>query len=290
MEVAIIGAILSAVGFGLANIVIKKALSDTSIPQTLISSMVSGAVFLLVLVLFRGFPSEISSQLIITLALFAIGEVTLYLSLYKAFDAADVSVASGILSVYPIISTLYAVVFLEEQVSSSKVFFIFLLVIGAIIIGLDWNNLKTKKLGLKSFEKGLPWAIFSLFVHAIYFPALGNLTSTGEWEFKLLGIKVFAVIILLIIFLIIRKSEFKLTKDRIIAGTILGFLEIVGWIGLSYASSNSAGMIAIIVALGSSAPLVTSIVAKFYLKEKLNFMQYVGILIVVVGLTLIALV
>ena len=290
MEVALIGALMSAIGFGLSNIIIKKALSNTSIPQILISSMISGVVFLLLLVLLSGFPSNVSIELIITLAIFALGEVCLYLSLYKAFDEADVSVATGILGIYPIISSVFTVLFLGDMIGVEKVGFIVLMAIGAIFIGLNWQEFKSKKLGLNSFMKGLPWALLSLLIHSIYFPALGNLTASGQWEFKLLGIKIFAVIILWIIFLAIKKSKFILTKGKIIAGTLLGFLEVLGWIGLSYASSNSTGMIAIIVALGSSTPLVTAIVARFYLNEKLHIMQYVGIITVVVGLTLIAIV
>lgn len=290
MEFALVGALISAIGFGLANIVIKKALSNTSIPQVLISSMASGVVFLLILMAFVGFPQEISAQLILTLFVFAIGEVALYLILYKAFAVADVTVASGIICTYPIISTVITVLFLGETVSLLSASFITLLVIGAILIGLDWDKLKLKKLGKDSFIKGLPWALLSLIVHAIYFPALGNLTASGQWEFKLLGIKAFALIILAITYIVIKKSKFVLTKNKLIAGTILGFLEVLGWIGLSYSSSNSTGMIAIIVALGSSAPLVTAIIARVYLKEKLHFMQYIGIMIVVIGLTLIALI
>lgn len=290
MEVAIIGALISALGFGFANIVIKKALSNTSISQTLLSSMLSGVFFLALLVLLQGTGGEVTTNLLLTLAGFAIGEVCLYLSLYKAFEEADVTVASGVISVYPIISTIFTVIFLNESIGYGKIFSIFLLVIGAILISIDWENFRTQRLSTNSFMKGLPWALLCLLIHAIYFPALGNLTSTGMWEVKLLGIKIFASMILIVLFVFIKRSEFVLTKEKVFAGTLLGLLEVIGWVGLSYASSNSTGIIAIIVALGSSAPLVTAIIARIYLKEKLNILQYLGILTVVIGLTLIALI
>lgn len=153
MEVAIIGALISALGFGIANIVIKKALSDTSIPQTLLSSMISGSAFLFLLVLINGFPNNISWQLIGTLALFAVGEVSLYLSLYKAFEAADVSVASGVISVYPILSTIFTVVLLKEGISYAKIGFILLMVVGAILISIDWSSIKGKNSALRTLPR-----------------------------------------------------------------------------------------------------------------------------------------
>ncbi|GEM_PF-1586268 len=288
MEIAIIGALISALGFGIANIVIKKALSNTSIAQTLFSSMLSGTIFLFILVLFKGIPSSISLELIGIFLLFAIGEVCLYLSLYKAFEAANVTVASGVISVYPILSSLFAIVFLGEVIGINKILYIILMVVGAILISIDWSSFKGKRFSIKNFTKGLPWAILCLLLHAIYFPALGGLTASGNWEFKLLGIRIFVVMILTILFVIIQKQRFELTRKKVYAGILLGFLELVGWVGLSYASSNTIGIIAIIVALGSSSPLVTAIGARFYLKERLHTMQYVGIIIVVIGLTLIA--
>lgn len=289
MQFAIIGAIISALGFGLANIVIKKALNNTSIAQTLLGSMLSGVFFLVLLVLFNGFTGNISWQMIVTLAILAIGEVALYLSLYKALEVSDVTVAVGIINTYPIVSTIVAILFLHEAVHFLTIVYILLLVFGAILISIDWADIKLNKFNKQSFSKGLPWALLSLLIHSIYFPSLGNVTSSGNWEIKLLIVKIFASIILFTWFVLIKKSKFILTKSKIWAGILLGLLEVVGWIGLSYASSNSIGLIAVIVALGSSAPLVTAIVARIYLKEKLHPFQYLGIIIVVVGLTLIAL-
>lgn len=289
MQFAIIGAIVSALGFGLANIVIKKALNNTSIAQTLLGSMLSGVFFLVLLVLFNGFTGNISWQMIVTLAILAIGEVALYLSLYKALEVSDVTVAVGIINTYPIVSTIVAILFLHEAVHFLTIVYILLLVFGAILISIDWADIKLNKFNKQSFSKGLPWALLSLLIHSIYFPSLGNVTSSGNWEIKLLIVKIFASIILFTWFVLIKRSKFVLTKNKILAGILLGLLEVVGWIGLSYASSNSIGLIAVIVALGSSAPLVTAIVARIYLKEKLHPFQYLGIIIVVVGLTLIAL-
>ncbi|MFS8130871.1 MAG: EamA family transporter [Candidatus Dojkabacteria bacterium] len=291
MGIIIIGAILSAVGFGIANVVIKKLLGNTSIPQTIIMSFGFGALFLLILNFIQGFPEyNYAVSLLPTLALFSFGEVALYLVLYKAFDAANVTLASGILSAYPVLSTFFAVIFLHETVLPVKILFIILMVVGAIILVIDWNEVRKNGFDKKDLIKGLPWVLLCLLLHAIYFPALGNLTADGFWEFKLLGIKIFAFLILIVYFFVIQKNTVQGGKSRIGLGISLGLLEVLGWIGLSWASGNTVGQIAIIVAVGSSAPLVTAIVARVFLKEKLSWIQYFGVFLIFICLTAIALI
>jgi len=178
---------------------------------------------------------------------------------------------------------------LGEKISIIKIAFILLIVVGGILISIDWTTLKSQSFNFRTFIKGLPWALLCLLLHAIYFPLLSVLTANGHWEFKLFGIKIFAVVILIIIFVLIKKVKFQITGIRLLAGTLLGFLEVLGWIGLSLASSNSTGSIAIILAL-SQAPIVTPIAGIVLLKEKFALMQFVGLVFVIIGVTALTLV
>jgi len=291
MTIVLIGAILSAVGFGIANVVIKKLLGNTSIPQTLLMSFGFGVVFLLILNLIQGFPStEYAINLLPTLALFAVGEVALYLSLYKAFDVANVTVASSILGIYPVLSIFYAMVFFQEIVLPIKIGIIVLMVVGAVLVGVDFSGILKNGFDKKDLAKGLPWVLLCLLLHAIYFPALGGLTADSFWQFKLLGIKFFATLILFVIFFVIKKNNFVIDKVKVGFGALLGLLEVIGWIGLSWASGNTVGQIAIIVAIGSAAPLVTALFARIFLKEKLTWIQYAGVILIFICLTAIALI
>lgn len=288
MEITIWGALVSALGFGIANIVIKKALGNTSSSQILLTAVFAGSCLLFAMNLTKGFPQTIPLELIFTFILFAFFEVGLSLSLYKAFEVADVTVASGVISSYPIISTLIAILFLNEVIHTNKLIFIFLLVIGAILISIDWKSLKTKRFGLKSFTKGLPWAVLCLLINAIYLPLVGNFTASGNWEFLLFGIKTTTFIFLFILFVVIKRVKIEMHPRKLLVASLIGVLSTIGWIGLSFASNNSVGMIGVIVAIGSAWPLVTAIGGRFFLKERLHSMQYAGIIIVVTALILTA--
>jgi len=289
MNIAILGAILSAVGFGTANVVIKKALGNISIPQTLTFSFIFGAIFLGLLTLISGGRIELTTELLVTIGLLGVIEVLLYLTLYKAFAVANVTVATSLLSSYPVLATLITVVFLSQSIVPLKFGAILIIVLGAILVGVDVRSMFNGKLGKYEVVKGLPWVFVCLILHAIYFPALGGFTATGAWEVKLLGIKLTAAVLTLVIFVIFRKARFDLSSRAIKYTALLGLLEVIGWIGVSWASSNSTGLLAVIIAIGSSSTIVTAILARVWLKEKLQFMQYFGILLIVIAITLLAL-
>ncbi len=105
----ILGAILGATGFGTANIVIKKSLSSLTIPQTLMMSTLSGALCLSVFSLVTGNFEVVTLNTILLSAVLSVMEVTLYLSLYKTFAISNVTIATAVIGVYPILSTLFTV-------------------------------------------------------------------------------------------------------------------------------------------------------------------------------------
>lgn len=289
MNIPIIGALLSALGFGSANVAIKKLLGNTSIPQTLFMSFLAGTICLFLLVVIRGLPLSFDSSTIVIFILLAIAEVGLYLILYKAFDVADVTVASAVVSTYPIFSTIITVLFFNERFTPLKIVAIIFIVLGAIVTSIDFEKVRKSGLSMKSFEKGLPWALLCLAFHAVYFPLLGRFAAEGSWETKLLGIKLVGTLILFIFFIIIKRIKFEGGRSRLGLGFMLGFLEVVGWSGIALASSLSEGMIALIIVIGSSAPIATAVLARIFLKERLSLLQYVGVLIIVISLAIIAL-
>lgn len=290
MEVILLGSLLSALAFGTSNIVIKKALGSTSIKQTLPFAMLSGVVVLAIYSLLRGAEVTLSVEDLPVALILGIGEAILYLALYRAFAVSNVTVASAVISVYPLFTTIFAVLFLGELATAVLFSGVILLIMGIILISVDLTQLRDG-LQTKDLVKGWPWILVTLAAHTIYFPLLGNFTATGVWESKLLAVKLIALVSVAIFFALRGNTLSKLLPSRrILPFTILlGVLEILGWVGLSFASNNSEGQLAIIIAIGSSGPLVTAILAYFLLKERLKPAQYLGVLVVFAGLVLLGL-
>lgn len=283
--IGILGAIIGATGFGTANVVIKKSLSSLTIPQTLMMSTLSGVFFLFVFALLSGGLQMLSPNLILLSALLACGEVILYLVLYKTFEVSNVTVATAVSGTYPLLATLFTILVFSETLPWNKLGFIVLLVLGAIVTSINWSGVFKDGFDKKDLVKGFGWIVLTTLIHAVYFPLLGNFTSTGSWESKLLFIKIFSAILLFVFFYLYKKQSVLPPRDKIPFTSLLGLLEVTGWAGFSWATNSTEGQTAILIASLNSAALVTAILAYFFLNEKLSKVQYIGILMIVASLT-----
>src|SRR5690606_14607273 len=145
------------------------------------------------------------------------------------------------------LSTLFTALLLGEMVNATQFIWVIILVLGAIITSLDWRKVISDGLDKNDFTKGLGWIILTLLLHAIYFPTLADFTAGNFWYIKLLGIKLVVAGLLIFIFRFLRRSEIKIKQRNIALYTVfLGFLEVIGWLGLSWASTNSEGLTAFI--------------------------------------------
>jgi drug/metabolite transporter (DMT)-like permease len=281
----LIGGIISAIGFGTADALIKKALMFTSIPRALTMSTISGIACLVVLVIVSGSDEAINSTRLLTAFGVSICEIVAYLSTYKAFDSSNVSVAKALGSTYPLFITIIAVIFLNESFNTTKVLLVIVIVVGAMFTVIDWRGVFRDGFDSKDLSKGLGWILLMIVTAVIYFPLIGEFTSQGSWQFRLLIVKIFSAIILISIFRF-GLGEKIIPPRKVLPLTIfLGFLEIVGWSGFVWAFSTTTGQISVIVAALNSSVLITAIVSYFVLKEKLSKPQYFGMILIVLGLT-----
>lgn len=281
----IVAALIGASGFGTANVVIKKSLEDVSIPQTLMMSTLSGLVILIGVVFFGGSSLEFSPVTLAFGFILAALEVTLYLVLYKTFEVSNVTVATAVSSTYPIFATLVTVFALSQSFQLNKFIFILWMVVGAVLTSIDWHGVFKDGLDKSDLVKGFGWIGLTTAIHALYFPLLGEFTSTGTWQSKLLLIKIFSAIIMFVFFYLITKQSVIPQKERLVFTSLLGLLEMIGWAGFSLANSNLTDSTAIVIGIMSSAPLVTAVLAYFFLNEKLSKVQYLGIFVIIASLT-----
>jgi drug/metabolite transporter (DMT)-like permease len=278
-----IWALLSSLSFSSANIVIKKSLSDLSIPRTLMMSTLSGLCVLLVYILVGQVEINISNQFILLGLVFAAAEVTIYWSLFKAFAEGNVSVATGIITIYPILSTIISIVLFGQSTTWWVVVFIIIMICGAILVSVDWRDLQKNGLGKEDIAKGLGWMLLAMLLHAVYFPSLYEFTSAYEWQSVLLIIKIFSSLIIFLVFFVIRRESIIPPTKYIPQTSLLGLFEILGWAGYTFAATNADNSI-VITALTSVSALFTAMLAFLILKEKLATLQYLGIVLITVGI------
>ncbi|KXK26998.1 MAG: EamA-like transporter family protein [candidate division WS6 bacterium OLB20] len=283
---ALLGALISSTGFGTANIVIKKSLEDVTIARTLFMSFISGTVVLLMYTILTGSLSGIDTSNLLIPALLACGEIMLYLFLYKAFASSNVTVATALINLYPILTTFVAIFALGAVVPAEDWIFIVMMIFGAGLVGIDWAGVRRDGFDKKDLTKGLAWIVLAIIAHAIYFPALGSYTSSGDLFTKLLLIKSFATVIFFIGSSVLQRVPPVPARGKVLPLSLLGLLEVIGWIGFSWAVGADVTRVGIVTAALNLAAIVTAVEAYFFLKERLRLLQYAGIVVIVIALTL----
>lgn len=281
----ILSALLGAFGFGTANVVIKKSLSSLSYAQTLTMSTLSGIVWFLVFMIATRIGISFTIFDAVKAAGLAIMEVSLYLIFYKMLDVSNVTIGSAVSGAYPIFATLILTTVFHQVVTLNQWLAIGIIILGALILSLDWVGVFKDGLDKKDLVKGWPWILATMAIHVAYYPLLGQFTAVGSWETKLLLIKIFSAVILAIVFGLVRRQKILPPKSKLVFTSLLGLLELMGWAGFAWANSGSNGQTAVVLAVLNSSALVTAVLAYFFLKEKLVKFQYFGILLIVAGLT-----
>ena len=273
---------MSAFGFGAANVVAKKTLENLSPQQTLVVVLASGSTLLFMLMIATG-NTENMLPIIPMALVMALLELASYLSLYKSFSIANLTVAVSILSTYPLFTFLIATGFLGENGDYYKLLSIVLIILGAILTSIDWQGVIRDGFDKRDLAKGLPWVLVTLGLYIVYFPLLSVFMDSGNWEPRLFLIKLFSLVFLIGGFILTSKSQITIPKGKIFSTSLLGVLEVVGWIGLGVAFASTTKQAGSIIALSSIAPLFTAIGAYIFLKERLKSRQYIGVIVTLLG-------
>ena len=202
-------------------------------------------------------------------------------ALYKAFIIGPIKLVAPIVGAYPVFSLIFST--LSGNLPTS-------IQVGAVIIivicaGYVAASKEEKEGALADKKSAIFWALLSSFGFASSF-ALGQYASNlGDQYALLLPNRISALIALILIAKYLNKPIVPdLSEWRIFA--LMAFLDAV-----AQGFVISSGKLEFPVYASISASLfglVTILLAAFFLKEKISFKQWIAILIVFVGLTVLS--
>lgn len=199
------------------------------------------------------------------------------------------------------IAALLCVIFLHERIELPSVIAIMIIVVGILGLGFLENNGDTnrkKKLGKKmavvAFAMPFCYAIIDAigsFLDIFYLELESSpLVDITEENIELVAntayeLSFLAVAIVLLIFMKCKKVKFELPKqrDKIIAA----LCETAGQFTYVYAMSGNGAIAAPII---SSVCVVSVLLSRIFLKEKLTRKQYIFVALVIIGILILAII
>ncbi len=209
------------------------------------------------------------------------------------------SISDPIENTSGVITAILCFLILKQTMSPLAIVAVLLITVGVVLIGLtevkhDNGRMKKfgKKLAIISFVMPFLYAILygaGSFLDTIYLemetsPLIGVTEETIETVANTsYELTFFIIAIFLIVFLLIRKEKlgFKTQKDKMLAAVC----ETAGQFTYVYAMSGNAIIAAPII---SSVCVVSLVLSRIFLKEKLTIKQYIAIALVIIGILLIS--
>jgi drug/metabolite transporter (DMT)-like permease len=281
--IGILFSLVPLVGWGIGDYISSK-LSKGYHPAVinLSLSLVAG-VPLIIIALFFGVPEFSFKSVTLFLGVSVLISAG-FISMVKAFSYGATGVVSPIANAYAVVTLLIAVVFLGVETSVIQIISVFT-VVGGISL-LSYEKSQGKKLKL---HNSVVYAILALLFFGLGFAGF-DIAATQEWYQNIILFEISMTIIAacIVVFWLKGDSVRQMKKVFKSKNTYYGgLLGATGSLGLFLAIANVEN-IAVPAAIAAASPLVTVALARRYDKEHLNFHQYVGAVVVVIGIAMLS--
>ncbi|MEK7497569.1 MAG: EamA family transporter [Patescibacteria group bacterium] len=268
-------AILASLFWGVGQTLIKKGLSDLS-PYM---SIFIGTIFALILYIPYSLVSGIKLDSFPGILVFGfLANLPNYVFPY-ILKKANVSLSGTVVATYPIYTIALSLIFLHESLDFFQIFGILVIILGMFMVAKPENE----KLKIASW---VIWALLGSIVIGLG-DFIGKVTLTKYDLSSFILALAIGGIPALLVFRLFDKSKIKMGKisSNVRAGLLGNLIMPIGLIALYTAFNNGPASLASPVA--STYPAITAVLAYFYLKEKLNRNQILGIIAVTIGVIFI---
>lgn len=271
--------LLAALLWGVGQIFIKKGFTHLS---PLIDNVLATIIDLLLwvpLALFMG----VNFQKVLNILPLAIVAGSTYFIYYYAIFKGQVSLTGTILAAYPLTTIILSSLFLREQTSVFQKMAIGLILLGSVLIAMPKNR-KVK------FESWVWWAIMGALLTGFgdFLAKMAvNLSDTYTWLFTL-GL---AYIPLTLINIALDKKGRiipKLTLRQAVPA--VGGIVMISTGMIFFYLAFGKGLASLVTPVSSSYVVLTAVLAFFFLKERINKIQLVGIFSTSLGIILLGIV
>lgn len=279
----IIYALLAALFSGLTSVFAKSGInSKKSLISTYVRTLVI-TLFLFIVVTLRNDFNDLyllDKKTIIFLVLSGISNTLLWICYFKALDLGTVSKVTPIDKTSIILTLILSSVFLHEKITIIKVLSIIFILTGTLLtIKREDKDSKDNK-----------WILYA-FLTAIFTSTTTVISKIGIENTNTCLTTFLRTIIVLILLTIINlfKNKFKdiknLDKRNYMFIILSGISTSLSW--LFYFTSLSLGEASIVFPIEKLSLVVSIVTSTIFLKEKLNKKQILGIIIIVIGTSLL---
>lgn len=206
-----------------------------------------------------------------------LGTVGLF-AFYRGMAAGAISVVAPIAALSAGIPVIWGIAVSGNHVSGLQAIGFIAAIGGSVAASLELQPERRR------VAAGVGWAVFAMFAFGAYYIPM-HAASTQDWLWPAFLFRCTSVTIVWSVVLIKRLRPTGL-RPHLAALIAIGFLD-TGGNALFAAASSSHGLLSVISVLASLYPVVTVLLARMLLGERVQRTQDAGVLLVLVGVVLI---
>ncbi len=212
--------------------------------------------------------------------------------LYRAFASGNMSLAAPIGSTFPIFTILLGYLLLGQGIGPAKGIAVAIVIVGVVVSSVNLTPQKLASPGVATSKRKVPsTSVILPFLASIFFGGayLGiNLGLNYFGSFLSIWLFRIGAVLFSLPFLLLTMKKFILPTGGAWKWLLaMALLDSLGFASLSLGYLSTGSSTAVVTTLSSLLGVVTTILATVIYKDKLTFIQLVGIVILFAGVVLV---
>jgi len=250
--------------------------------KTIFWSQCSGVIFtgLLFFVFTPSFSLNLGTiaLLLIAALLYSAG----YLFFMRGFEIGNISIVAAIMNLWAVFTMLFAFLFMGQKLTQVQLVGVLMIIFGATLASIHWQEIKEGK--KFQFSLGVKETILGAFFFGLFWNVSEIIAERIGWLPTTCFVKGF-IVLLLAFFSLLTMQRLSLQSEG--SGTklmllVMGCIEAGAVAVVNY--GLSVGDAILITPIASALSIVTICMAVAFLKERVSWMQALGMLIAVCGI------
>lgn len=251
--------------------------------RTFFWSQLAGLLFASLLILFFAIQIQMPPFIAVLLPVAAIFYAGAYLLFYKGYEIGNISIVSATINLWAVFTMLFAFIFLGQRLSGMQLLGVIMIIAGVTMVTLNWGSIKNLSIhALKGVRETV--------AAAVLFGVFWNLSDVIAAEIGWLSTTIFvkiAIILFLLIFSLLFNRQLKMSK---ITNQTKVMIALVGVLEASAVACFNWGLVVgdviLVTPIASALTIVTITMALVFLKEKISWVQGLGIVVAIIGIIL----
>ncbi|HNH78588.1 MAG TPA: DMT family transporter [Anaerolineales bacterium] len=253
--------------------------------RSLFWSQLAGLISVLILAVVARLAVDIPVLVVALSLIAAILYSAGYLFFFKGFETGNVSIIAATMNLWAVFTMLFAFVFMGQRLSALKTLGVLMIICGATVASLNWNEIGNRKFQLSA---GVREAILGAFFFGVFWNVSEIISEKVGWLLTTLLIKA-GIIIFLSIFSFLTKQGISLTHISANTKSIIFLMGVIEAGAVALVNYGlTIGDAILITPIASALSIVTITLAIIFLKDKINKIQGLGIVAAIVGIIVTA--